>query len=103
MAIPSNFLTGLLNSAETPDEKYELLKQFGYLSAYGLKNCELFIEVVLNSEKFTVDSSGYDYDPNPLSYKLASEGFLNAKFLAIFGSIAIKILISLSFSHPLQL
>lgn len=89
MALPSNFLTNLLHSAETPNEKYELLKQFGYLSDYGLENREHFVEIVAHPEKYIDETNnfGYGYNPNLLSFKLAAEGFLNIELQSILGGI----------------
>lgn len=77
----AQFLTSILHSAETPDEKYELLKQFGYLSDYGLENRGHFVEVVANPKKYINEiAPGHSY--NSLSFELASKGFLNAKLRA---------------------
>lgn len=81
MAIPTTSITALLDTGKTPQEKFEVLKQNGYLTQYALDNPQKFLDFLLVAEKddFRTRSripDNYGYNPNSVSGRLIGEGFI---------------------------
>lgn len=83
MAIPTTSITGLLNTGKTPQEKFEVLKQNGYLTQYALENPQKFLDLLLIAEEDVFrersripEGQNYGYDPNSVSGRLIVEGFI---------------------------
>jgi hypothetical protein len=83
MAIPTTSITGLLNTGKTPQEKFEVLKQNGYLTQYALENPQKFLDFLLIAEEDVFrersrirEGENYGYDPNSVSRRLIGEGFI---------------------------
>lgn len=83
MAIPTTSITGLLNTGKTPHEKFEVLKQNGYLTRYALENPQKFLDLLLIAEEDAFrqrsripEGGNYEYDPNSVSGRLIGEGFI---------------------------
>lgn len=82
MAIPTTSITDLIDNGKTPQEKFEVLKQNGYLTEYALENPQKFLDFLLIAEEDAFETQSrmpvenYGYNPNIVSGRLIGEGFI---------------------------